>query len=423
MQTSTREQFPNIALGLACLTVVVGLGLAQAQPSAGDLDAAIERHRKGVLVIEAPAGTEIRIEQQRHEFWFGAALANQAFGGRMDPSDRAKYLETFLTNFNAAVTENALKWHDMEPRQGQVNYRTVDAILAWTDEHQIPLRGHNIFWGIPNRVQDWLKAMSDDDLRAALKHRALDIGVRYQGRFAEYDLNNEMIHGNYYEQRLGTNITLQMAQWVREGDPKAVQYLNDYDILTGVRLEDYLRHIRTLLAQGVPIAGIGVQGHLHAESFDRKALQQALEQLAQFNLPIRITEFNLPGQRSKYYQDRNLRLTGHEEEAKARDLMHYYRICLACPQVEGILMWGFWEGANWIPVSSLYRRDWTPLPAATAYRDLVFNQCWTRWAGKADAQGHCEVRAFYGQHQVQAGGKTATVNLSKNKGREVVTLR
>jgi len=145
--------------------------------------------------------------------------------------------------------------------------------------------------------------------------------------------------------------------------------------------------------------------------------------LAQFNLPIRITEFNLPGQRSKYYQDRNLRLTGHEEEAKARDLMHYYRICLACPQVEGILMWGFWEGANWIPVSSLYRRDWTPLPAATAYRDLVFNQCWTRWAGKADAQGHCEVRAFYGQHQVQAGGKTATVNLSKNKGREVVTLR
>ena len=63
-------------------------------------------------------------------------------------------------------------------------------------------------------------------------------------------------------------------------------------------------------------------------------------------------------------------------------------------------MWGFWEGANWIPVSSLYRRDWSPTPAAEAYRDLVFKQWWTTWQGKADAQGRCEVRAFYGRHRV-----------------------
>jgi hypothetical protein len=30
--------------------------------------------------------------------------------------------------------------------------------------------------------------------------------------------------------------------------------------------------------------------------------------------------------------------------------------------------------ANWIPVSSLYRRDWSPSPAATACLDLVFKQ-------------------------------------------------
>jgi len=28
-------------------------------------------------------------------------------------------------------------------------------------------------------------------------------------------------------------------------------------------------------------------------------------------------------------------------------------ICFAQERVEGILMWGFWEGANWIPASSL----------------------------------------------------------------------
>ena len=55
------------------------------------------------------------------------------------------------------MTENALKWHAMEPRQGQVDYSIVDAILQWTDQHEIPLRGHNIFWGVPNRVQPWQK--------------------------------------------------------------------------------------------------------------------------------------------------------------------------------------------------------------------------------------------------------------------------
>ncbi|MCY2955098.1 MAG: endo-1,4-beta-xylanase [Planctomycetota bacterium] len=260
-------------------------------------------------------------------------------------------------------------------------------------------------------------------MREALKSRALDIGQRYRGRFAEYDLNNEMIHGNYYEDRLGKDITLQMAQWVRQGDPKAVLYLNDYDILTGVRLDDYVRHIRTLLDQGVPIGGIGVQGHLHGDTFDPKALRNALEKLAEFKLPIRVTEFNMPGQRSRFYKDRNLRLTDAEEKAKAQDLVDYYRICFAEPRVEGILMWGFWEGANWIPASSLYRRDWTPLPAATAYRELVFSQWWTRWRGRTGAQGRCEVRAFYGKYCITAGAKELVVDLQKTADSKVVSLR
>lgn len=397
--------------------------LAQAQPESMDLNAAINKHRKGLLVVEAPPGTPVEVEQQRHEFWFGAALANHAFGGGMRPEDRERYLSTFLTNFNSAVTENALKWHDMEPRRGKVSYQTVDAILAWTAEHDIPLRGHNIFWGIPNRVQDWLKSMPDDEFRQTLRSRALDIGRRYQGRFAEYDLNNEMIHGNYYEERLGKDITLQMAQWVREGDSNAVLYLNDYDILTGVRLDDYMRHIKGLLDQKTPIGGIGVQGHLHAESFDRAALHNALQKLSQFGLPIRVTEFNIPGQRSKYYKDRSLRMTEAEELAKAKDLVDYYRICFAYPKVEGILMWGFWEGANWIPVSSMYRRDWTPLPAAKAYQDLVLREWWTRWQGKTGDNGRCEIRAFYGKHRLRVGAKEQVVDLRKADSKKVVSFK
>src|SRR4051794_19923615 len=160
----------SAALFLAILHPTPPLRAAQSDP-----DQSIRQTRMGTLRIEAAPDTEVKVEQLRHEFWFGAALANQVFTSRMRPEDAAKYKKVFLENFNSAVTENALKWHDMEPERGQTNYQTVDSILAWTEENGIPLRGHNIFWGIPNRVQPWLKALDNDALRETLKARALDV--------------------------------------------------------------------------------------------------------------------------------------------------------------------------------------------------------------------------------------------------------
>lgn len=392
------------------------------RPSESALNESIQRIRMGTLVIHAAPNTQVRVEQVRHEFWFGAALANQAFNGQLNPDDTAQYRKVFLENFNAAVTENALKWHVMESRQGYPDYHTIDAILAWTETNQIPLRGHNIFWGIPNRVQPWLKQMDDTTLRATLKQHALDIARRYRGRFAEYDLNNEMLHGNWYAERLGPGITREMAEWVHEADPGAKLFLNDYDILTGRRLDDYAAQIKGFLAEGIPFAGVGVQGHLHGDHFDIEPLEKALDRLAAFDLPIRITEFNFPGQRSKYYNDRRARLSPEEEQAKAKAITDYYRLCFAHPGVEGILMWGFWERANWIPVSSLYQRDWSPTPAAKAYRDLVFHEWWTDWEGTTDARGQCELRAFYGRHRISAAGHSKTIDLQRADGHLEVTL-
>ena len=79
----------------------------------------IDQHRKGSLLVRAAPGTEVRVEQLRHEFWFGAALASHVFSGQMDVRQAEKYKQMFLENFNAAVTENALKWHAMERRQAR----------------------------------------------------------------------------------------------------------------------------------------------------------------------------------------------------------------------------------------------------------------------------------------------------------------
>jgi endo-1,4-beta-xylanase len=385
-----------------------------------DINQSITQNRKGEITVKTKPGAQVSVEQLSHAFWFGCAISDGIFNGRAPESDIQQYKEKFLQNFNSAVTENAVKWGNMERQKGQVNYALVDAILGWTEENHIPLRAHNLFWGIPRFVQPWIKELPDEGLEQTLKNRAETITARYKGRFAEYDLNNEMIHGTYYEERLGPDITKKMAEWAQQGDPDVKLFLNDYDILTGNRLTDYLAQIRDLLKQGVPIVGIGVQGHLHAETFDRNQLINALDSLAQFHLPVRITEFNMPGQRSEFLRDRDRVMTPEEEVLRARELVDYYRICFAHPAVEGILMWGFWAGANWIPASSLYKRDWTPTPAATAYQNLIFKEWWTREEGKSDSMGEFSTPAFFGRYKITVDGKSREVDLTKAAGKVVV---
>jgi GH35 family endo-1,4-beta-xylanase len=229
----------------------------------------------------------------------------------------------------------------------------------------------------------------------------------------EYDFNNEMMHGDYYQERLGPGITKKMADWIKDYDPGAKLFLNDYDILTGNLLQEYVDHIKDLQARGVPIDGIGVQGHLHGEDFSRDTLRYALNVLEQFDLPVRITEFNMPGQRSRYQKNTSLVPTKKEEEQFARNLVDYYRICFAHPAVDAILMWHFWAGANWIPASSLYRKDWTLTPAGKAYQSLIFDTWWTRFEGRSDDSGYCIIRAYFGTHQISVNGVEKMIELSK----------
>ena len=385
-----------------------------------EMEESIDHIRKGEIIIKARPGATVKVDQTAHEFWFGCAIPNSLTDGTMSETDKKQFQEKFLLNFNSAVTENAVKWGTMERRKGVVNYSVIDGILKWTEENNIPLRGHNLFWGISQFIQPWVKELSDNDLEQTLKNRAETVTARYKGRFVEYDLNNEMVHGNYYEERLGPGITKKMAEWSQNGDPDIKLWLNDYDILTGHKLPEYMAQIRSFLSQGVPIAGIGVQGHLHAETFDRYQLKNALDSLAQFHLPIRVTEFNIPGQRSKYYEKRIMKMTHEEELQNATELVDYYTICFAHPAVEGMIMWGFWEGANWIPVSSMYKRDWSPSLTAEAYRTLIYKKWWTTEEAKTNRKGDLAVKAFYGKYKITVDGTTKEIDLPKEKGKVVV---
>ena len=387
-------------------------GLKMTHSDEWNLADSIEKYRTGVIIVKTDPKTSVELEQQKHEFWFGSAVTSAAFNGNLSEQDADMYKQKFIKNFNVGVTASSLKWHHMEPEKGKVNFLTTDNILAWADENHLPLRGHNLYWGI-YYVQDWVKALTDEQLFDELSKRARTIAPRYKDRFVEYDFNNEMMHGDYYQERMGSGITVQMVDWIREYDPDAKLFLNDYDILTGRMLQEFSDHIKDLQGRGITIDGLGLQGHLHAEDFSRDTLRYALDVLAQFGLPIRITEFNMPGQRSRFLQDKTLVPTKEEEEKFARNLIDYYRICFAHPAVGGILSWGFWEGANWIPASSLYKKDWSPSASLDAYRSLVFDEWWTRFEGKSNKEGFCIIRAFFGTHKIKVNGVEKTIELTK----------
>ena len=107
----------------------------------------------------------------------------------------------------------------------------------------------------------------------------------------------------------------------------------------------------------------------------------------------------------------------------AKEIVDYYKICFSHPAVEGILMWGFWAGANWIPVSSLYRRDWSPTPAGEAYHNLIFKEWWTKASGSTGKDGIFSTPAFYGKYKVTVNGISKEIDLTKEKGKVIIDFR
>jgi len=400
----------SVFLTLVVITLIVPVCLAQSDISAKVKPSAIEARiaeiRMGDIIVKTRPGADVKVQQVRHEFLFGTAIPNslaEKGGEAMSPEDRKMFLKILSENFNYAVHENALKWYHCENKPNVVDYYTADRIWELCNELNIPMRGHCIFWEKSEFVMDWLKKLNNDELRAAVKRRAIGVTKHFKGRIEEFDLNNEMIHGDFFRRRLGYGIINEMAYMAKAGNPDITLYVNDYGVLVnrGYNAGSYIIQIESLLANGVPIDGIGCQGHMVTvgkAATEPERVQRNLDRLARFNLPIKITEclFN-----------------ADDEQGRAEALRMFFPICFAHPNVEAILMWGIWEKGHWQPHTAMWKKDWTPTPQAEAYRDLVFNKWWTQISGKADGKGTFKTRAFYGDYIITSDGKTKKVTLSK----------
>lgn len=387
-----------IFIGLLVVSLVTSLTIARvyARPLTLEeyyarLDSSIYNIRTGDVIIKLVnsqqkpvVGAEIKLEQTKHNFEFGTALASSMFAPEVNPQDQATYLQKVKELFNYTVHENAFKWEYTEPQQNQYNFQDVDRIFDWSINNEMPIRGHAVYWTKEQFNPPWLKTLSPEQLRQAVYKRAYDICGRYAGILDEYDVVNEMTHGDFFQYRLGEGILKDMFDWCKQADPTATLYVNDYNLVNGKSLNLYVEKIRALINSGAPVGGIGIQVHVR-EYISPGQIQHTLDTLAQFGLPLKITEFTA---------------VWESEQEKARVQSDLYRIAFAHPAVKGIYMWGFWAGAHWDSNAALYSYDWQPLPAGNTYQDMVFKSWWTRVNTFTNNNGELQARAFFGDYLV-----------------------
>ncbi|XP_078619275.1 uncharacterized protein LOC144886510 [Branchiostoma floridae x Branchiostoma japonicum] len=382
-----------------------------------EADARIEQIRKRDVKLRIntpnPHGITVEIAQTRSHFAFGTAVRASEM-----PSN-SLYTDFFFDNFEWAVLENDLKWRQNERNEGQLRFDLADAAIQLLESRGIPMRGHCVFWGAGvTHVPTWLHAYSGSELEQKCWKRVDDVVGRYAGRLQHWDVNNEMLHGNYFLERTGNpQIRYDMFQKVREKDPGAKLFLNDYGVInSGTMTQAYVHQAEEFLTNGAPVDAMGVQGHFTGRP-DPALLKNRLDLLATAGLPIWVTELTVD-------EPDELERAGGYEDAM--------RVAFSHPAVEGVILWGYWDGAHYNQQCALAIGDNVQAnEAGRRWRQLVFTDWRTNLSlhqGTSTSAGQeFKFRGFHGNYEVKVKfhgqvAATKTFYLSPGDGTMVVDI-
>ncbi|KAF5187431.1 Endo-1,4-beta-xylanase [Thalictrum thalictroides] len=334
-------------------------------------------------------GTFVNVRQMQNSFPVGSCISRTNI-------DNEDFVNFFIKNFNWAVFGNELKWYWTEAQQGNLNYTDADELLDLCKKYNIDVRGHCIFWEVENTVQSWIKSLNNNDLMRAVQNRLSGLLTRYKGKFRHYDVNNEMLHGSFYQDRLGKDIRSNMFKTANQFDPSATLFVNDYHVEDGCDTrsspEKYIQQILDLQEQGAPVGGIGIQGHI--DSPVGPIVCSALDKLGILGLPIWFTELDV---------------SSINEYIRGDDLEVMLREAFAHPAVEGIMLWGFWELFMSRENSHLVDAEGNVNEAGNRY--LALKREWLSHAhGHIDDQGQFCFRGFHGTYNVEVSTFSKKIN-------------
>ena len=391
-------------------------------------DERIERHRKGSFALTCVyangrpvAKKTLSVRQRRSAFLFGTCVTS----GRLTGADGRNYDRFIVEHFNALVTENALKWYGLERQKDRLTFGAADRIVKFAEANGLALRGHCLFWAKPRFVQKWVQQLPNDELRKRMDRHVREVVPRYRGKLAAWDINNEMLDGSFFKDRLGEGIRAWMFKRTHELDPNTPLFVNEYGIMdSDAKTRRYIELIKGLQARGAPVGGIGVQEHGAAAyaNFVRgrpggrrpRDVWRRLDRLGKLDLPIHITEVSS---------------RAPDAELRADTLEAILRVGYAHPKVEAVLLWGFWAGRHWMgPQAALVDRNWKVNAAGRRVARLLLEDWRTNVEVTTGASGLAKFRGFFGTYEIAAtdtaGRKIrGTVELTKDAAAAKVVLK
>jgi GH35 family endo-1,4-beta-xylanase len=357
---------------------------------------------------------EVEVRLVQHAFPFGSALDAKTLLGKSADSER--YRTEFLRLFNAAVLENDLKWPALAGEWSDRPREQTLRALRWLKERKFPVRAHALVWGGRQHLPRALQPLLADP--AALEKKILshirDATAFTRGLVTEWDVVNEPREHNQVYGLLGPDIAAEWFRAARQSDPEAKLYVNEFDLLVTrwaphPNHRQFLDYVAALRAAGAPIDGIGEQAHIWDVPVPPAHLLRVLDLLGSNGLPIVLTEFDFaPG----------------DETLQADYTRDFLLAAFSHPSVEGIYLWGFWDGKHWRENAGLFRKDWSQRPSLKAYEDLVHGDWTTTMTLITQADGSVRFRGFPGHYSLifpSRPGLLCDALLTAEEPRSVIT--
>ena len=205
--------------------------------------------------------------------------------------------------FNSMTAENDMKPEPTEPREGEFNWTSADRIANFARQNGIKLRGHCLMWH--SQIGKWM--YEDNPTKEVffkrMRNHIHTIVNRYKDVIYCWDVVNEAITDDrnaadpYRQSPLykiaGDEFIAKAFEYAREADPKALLFYNDYNECDPVKSKRIYEMVKKMKAAGVPIDGIGMQGHYNIYGPSEKAVDDAITLYRQVVDHIHITELDV----------------------------------------------------------------------------------------------------------------------------------